>query len=347
MTSLTALLLATAAAAADPLAAPRGKVLETIASHRMALLPKDEPPAQVTVRFGPRLEHIRAAALAAKTRAELSKVELDFVDWHRAVMSHLHAEAVLAAAGAGREAPAEEAYRAERMKEVAAVAAVRQLAVRRGLDPEANNLAALSATADPAAMTRFFDGASASGGADGAVRADAPAFDDPARYAKIRSLLVAQGASPRVVDAAIAEGIRQKVDPALVLSVIWKESGFRPGAHNKGSDARGLMQLLPDTAADMGVRGSLFDIGNNLRAGVRYLKWIANDYFKMGADLTDVSQLGEGRLKTILASYNAGIGRVRQWLKRQGENLPHIPYAETRDYVLKIKDKIADWLGWN
>jgi soluble lytic murein transglycosylase-like protein len=96
----------------------------------------------------------------------------------------------------------------------------------------------------------------------------------------------------------------------------------------------------------MGVRGDLFNIANNLKAGVRYLRWIANDYFKMGADLTDASKLEEGKLKTILASYNAGIGNVRKWIRRMGENLPRIPFAETRDYVAKITDKLSAWLDW-
>lgn len=336
---------------ADPLAAPREKLLETIAVHRKALIPDSPRPSQAAVRFGPRLEQIKGAALVARTRAQLVKAELDFVDWSKVVLDHLYGDHAAEARAEGREPMAEEAFRAEKAQEAAVIAGIRQLSAQRGLDRDANNIAALSLQRQPAAVGTLYDGgrAPASEAApvdDGAVRGDSYAFDDPRRYAKVREALIRQGASPRVIDAAIAEGIRQKVDPMLVLSVIWKESHFKARAHNKGSDARGLMQLLPSTAEDMGVRGDLFDVRNNLRAGVRYLKWIANDYFKMGADLTDMSRLGEGKLKTILASYNAGIGNVRKWIRRMGENLPSIPFAETRDYVAKITDKLSAWLGW-
>lgn len=84
------------------------------------------------------------------------------------------------------------------------------------------------------------------------------------------------------------------VQPELVVAVIEAESAWNPRAVSK-TGAVGLMQLMPDTAAAFGVTNR-FDIAENIRGGVAYLASLA--------------QQCRGDLRLILASYNAGPGRV-------------------------------------
>lgn len=100
------------------------------------------------------------------------------------------------------------------------------------------------------------------------------------------------------------------LDPHLVLAVIQVESAYRTNAVSP-KEAAGLMQLIPDTAARFGVR-NVFDPEENIRGGMKYLRWLLS-YFR-------------GDLTLALAGYNAGEGAV----DRHG-GVP--PYAETRAYV--------------
>jgi hypothetical protein len=112
---------------------------------------------------------------------------------------------------------------------------------------------------------------------------------------------------------AIEAARRHGLDPELVLAVVSVESGFRPQAVSpKG--AQGLMQLMPATAASLGVDDA-FDPEQNLDGGVRHL----------GTLLT----LYGGDLPRALAAYNAGESAVA----RHG-GIP--PYRETRAYVKRI-----------
>lgn len=104
------------------------------------------------------------------------------------------------------------------------------------------------------------------------------------------------------------------VDPYLIYCVMNQESGFSAGAVSpKG--ARGLMQLMPDTAARYGVT-LLADPSQNVMAGTRYLK--------------DLLKLFGGRIDLVLAAYNAGEGAVMKY----GNRIP--PYNETQNYVRNI-----------
>jgi soluble lytic murein transglycosylase-like protein len=109
---------------------------------------------------------------------------------------------------------------------------------------------------------------------------------------------------------------RRGLDPALVLAVVAVESGFRPDAVSpKG--AQGLMQLMPRTAASLGVEDA-FDPEQNLDAGVRHLESLLKLY--------------DGNLTRALAAYNAGQGAVA----RHG-GVP--PYRETREYVRRVLER--------
>jgi hypothetical protein len=103
------------------------------------------------------------------------------------------------------------------------------------------------------------------------------------------------------------------VDKSLVKAVIHAESGYDPNAiSSKG--ASGLMQLMPKTAKSLNVANS-FDPKDNIRGGVKYLKFLL-DTFK-------------GDVPLALAAYNAGLSRVAQY-----GGVP--PFMETRNYVDKV-----------
>jgi hypothetical protein len=106
---------------------------------------------------------------------------------------------------------------------------------------------------------------------------------------------------------------RYRLDADFVTSVVKAESAFNPAAISpKG--ARGLMQLMPLTAAKLGVEDSL-DPAANVEAGTRYLRQLLDRY--------------DGDAVKALAAYNAGPERVEQY-----GGIP--PYRETRDYVARI-----------
>lgn len=112
---------------------------------------------------------------------------------------------------------------------------------------------------------------------------------------------------------AIQAAERHGLDPDLVLAVVAVESAFRPQAQSpKG--AQGLMQLMPATATELGVKNA-FDPAENLDGGARHL----------GALLT----LYGGDLTRALAAYNAGVRAVQK-----NKGVP--PYRETREYVRKV-----------
>jgi len=103
------------------------------------------------------------------------------------------------------------------------------------------------------------------------------------------------------------------VDKNLVKAVIHAESGYNPDAVSpKG--AQGLMQLMPKTAQGLKVPNS-FDPKDNIRGGVRYLRFLL-DTFK-------------GDVTLALAAYNAGLSRVNQY-----GGVP--PYQETRNYISRV-----------
>jgi hypothetical protein len=142
------------------------------------------------------------------------------------------------------------------------------------------------------------------------VLSQAPASSVAASVVRKRSVPPLNQALNQVVDSASAT---YHLDPDLVNSVIHAESGFNSHAVSpKG--ARGLMQLMPGTATQLGVNDA-FDPQDNVTGGSRYLRELLERY---NFDLVKA-----------LAAYNAGPGRVEQY-----RGVP--PFRETRAYVARI-----------
>jgi soluble lytic murein transglycosylase-like protein len=119
---------------------------------------------------------------------------------------------------------------------------------------------------------------------------------------------------PKEIARLVAEiAAANQIDPNLVLAVISAESAFQTEAVSP-RNARGLMQLIPETAERFGVK-DVFDARENIRGGTKYLRWLLT-YF-------------DGDLSLTLAAYNAGEGAVTRY-----GGIP--PYPETRAYVEKI-----------
>jgi len=124
------------------------------------------------------------------------------------------------------------------------------------------------------------------------------------------------------------------LDPSWVMAVIMAESGFRPRAESP-MGARGLMQLMPDTALDVARRmglgdfdpEDLWDPSVNIAMGCFYLNERMRDF--------------GGDVRLALAAYNGGQGNVRNWLANpelsaDGRTLDVIPFSETYHYVNRV-----------
>jgi len=126
---------------------------------------------------------------------------------------------------------------------------------------------------------------------------------------------------------------RGAVDPFLVSAVVREESSYNPLVRSRVG-ARGLMQLMPDTARPLArARGMDFRDGDilddpaaNVELGAAYLGWLVREF-------------GEARL--AVAAYNAGPNRVKEWwAARKSDDLEvwveQIPYNETRSFVRRV-----------
>lgn len=104
------------------------------------------------------------------------------------------------------------------------------------------------------------------------------------------------------------------IDSGFIHAVILAESNYDSFALSE-KGAMGLMQLMPETAEQYGVR-NVFDAAQNIEGGVKYLK--------------DLIGLFKGDTRLVLAAYNAG----QEAVKKYGRRIP--PYQETRDYISRV-----------
>jgi soluble lytic murein transglycosylase len=151
-------------------------------------------------------------------------------------------------------------------------------------------------------------------------------------------------------DDVIRQQARDKdLDPALIAAVIYQESKFRSRESSAG--AKGLMQILPDTARFIARRsgGTAFelrDLGTpqiNIAYGSWYLRYLIDHY--------------DGNEALAVAAYNAGLSNVDRWVRDAGgpeafDSARHIPFPETRHYVSAVferrgeyRDRYTDELG--
>jgi soluble lytic murein transglycosylase-like protein len=162
--------------------------------------------------------------------------------------------------------------------------------------------------AQPSTSTSSFAGALAS--------AQAPATQTSPTAATGTDGSTAFGAE---IDAAAASN---GIDPALLKGLVSQESGFDPNARS-GAGAVGLTQLMPGTAASLGVTNPL-DPAQSLQGGAKYLR-------------QQLDRFG-GDERLALAAYNAGPGAVARY-----GGVP--PYSETQNYVNSVMAKAAAYRG--
>lgn len=128
--------------------------------------------------------------------------------------------------------------------------------------------------------------------------------------------------------------VKYKLDPLLVKAIIKAESNFNPSARSK-KGAAGLMQIMPSTAKEiaevyLGYKDfkeeSLYEPETNIMIGACYVKLLSSAF--------------DNNINLMLASYNAGIGNVKQW-HQQNFQVQHdfnqMPFLETKKYVSKTK----------
>jgi soluble lytic murein transglycosylase-like protein len=129
--------------------------------------------------------------------------------------------------------------------------------------------------------------------------------------------------APAQIDALVSQNAQsQEVDPSLIKAIIANESGFNANA-TSGAGAQGLMQLMPGTAAGLGVTDA-YDPAQNVAGGTKYIKGLLQRF--------------NGDVRLAVAAYNAGPGAVEKY-----GGVP--PYAETQNYVQNVLSSYAKYRG--
>jgi soluble lytic murein transglycosylase-like protein len=139
----------------------------------------------------------------------------------------------------------------------------------------------------------------------------------PAASTAVSKSLAGFSTGDATIDSFIVESATHNgVDPLLLYSIMHRESSFkRMAVSPKG--ARGLMQLMPGTAARFGV-ANIFDPRQNIEGGARYVRFLLDTF--------------DGDVRLALAGYNAGEGAVMKY-----GGVP--PYSETQEYVRRISER--------
>lgn len=137
----------------------------------------------------------------------------------------------------------------------------------------------------------------------------------PAEKARAKTITTAQAQrlaryAPMIKESAA----KHQVPIELICGVILQESDANPRALSRAG-ARGLMQLMPETARRFGVKNSS-DPAQNIEGGTKYLRWLLDRY--------------DGNVELALAGYNAGEANV----EKHGMRVP--PFRETRNYVPNV-----------
>jgi soluble lytic murein transglycosylase-like protein len=146
----------------------------------------------------------------------------------------------------------------------------------------------------------------------------------PSTTAEERPAPQASADEPGIEDIVAAESATNRLHPELLYSVIAAESNFNPKARSS-KGAIGLMQLMPETAAELQVNPH--DPAQNVQGGAQYLRFLLNKY----AGSTD-------QLVRAIAAYNAGPAAVDRY-----NGIP--PYAETQNFVSRVLKRFAALAG--
>ena len=168
----------------------------------------------------------------------------------------------------------------------------------------------------PDGAAHWVTGSLASGEAPVAVPLEVPA--DTAIVAESRVGLVARAIPPAYAAKVRELSARFDLSPALIEALVWQESRWRARAVSSAG-ARGLAQLMPGTARELGVNPD--DPFANLEGGARYLRQQLDRF--------------DGDVEKALAAYNAGPGRVMA-----ANGVPAI--RETQNYVVAIMGRLSD-----
>jgi soluble lytic murein transglycosylase-like protein len=154
--------------------------------------------------------------------------------------------------------------------------------------------------------------------ADGVIHLTNVPSNPKAKYVMLvreKRILFPKQINIRDYDKIITQAAAKfNLDAALIKAVIKAESNFNHKAVSRAG-AKGLMQLMPQTASSLNV-DDVFHPGNNIEGGARYLRYLLNLY--------------RGNLTLALAAYNAGEGAVAKY------NYGVPPYRETQNYVRRV-----------
>lgn len=128
-----------------------------------------------------------------------------------------------------------------------------------------------------------------------------------------RQLSALPNAKRWIINLVDSIAARHNIDPKLVLAIIAVESNFDVSARSP-KNAMGLMQLIPDTADRFNIKNA-FDAAQNIKGGIRYLRWLLSYY--------------QGNVALAAAAYNSGEKTVDRY-----KGVP--PYPETKNYVKRV-----------